>query len=87
MAVNVGSLQPMDDFKAKIDEMIRNVKGSKTADGFEEVVLPGERAQREYARRSRDGVPVREEHWDQVVMIGGEVGVDVEGLRARVSQG
>ena len=83
MAVNVGSLQPLDDFKVKVDEMIRNVKESKLADGFEEIVLPGERAQREYERRSREGVPVREEHWEQVVGIGEEVGVDVEGLRAR----
>ena len=83
MAVNVGRLQPLDDFKAKVDEMIRNVKDSKTAEGFEEIVLPGERAQREYERRSREGVPVREEHWEQVVSIGEDVGVDVEGLRAR----
>ena len=83
MAVNVGSLQPLDDFKAKVDEMIRNVKGSKTAEGFKEIVLPGERAQLECERRSREGVPVREEHWEQVVSIGLEVGVDVEGLRAR----
>lgn len=87
MAVNVGNLQPLEDFKAKADEMIRNVKESKTAEGFEEIVLPGERAQEEYKRRSREGVPVREEHWEQVLVIGEEVGVDVEGLRARVPQG
>ena len=87
MAVNVGNLQPLDNFKAKIDEMIRNVKESETAEGFDEIVLPGERAHREYERRSREGVPVREEHWEQVVRIGEEVGVDVEGLRTRVSGG
>ena len=87
MAVNVGSLQPLDEFKAKVDEMIRNVKESKTAEGFHEIVLPGERAQLEYERRSWDGVPVREEYWEQVVRIGREVGVDVEELRTRVSEG
>ena len=45
--------------------------------------MPGERAQEEYERRSREGVPVREEHWDQVLAIASEVGVDVEGIRAR----
>ena len=87
MAVNVGNLQPLDEFKAKVDEMIRNVKESETAEGFDEIVLPGERAQLEYERRSREGVPVREEHWEQVVRIGKEVGVDVEGLRTRTTQG
>lgn len=83
MAINVGNLQPLDDFKAKVDEMIRNVKGSSRASGFEEIVLPGERAQMEYEHRLRDGVPVREEHWEQVLEIASEVGVDVEGIRAR----
>ena len=81
MAINVGNLQPLDDFKAKVDEMIRNVKGSDLASGFEEIVLPGERAQEEYERRSREGVPVREEHWEQVLAIALEVGVDVEAIR------
>ena len=83
MAINVGNLQPLDDFKAKVDEMIRNVKGSELASGFEKIVLPGERAQEEYERRSRKGVPVREEHWEQVLGIALEVGVDVEAIRAR----
>ena len=81
MAINVGNLQPLGDFKAKVDEMIRNVKGSELASGFEEIVLPGERAQKEYERRSREGVPVREEHWEQVLAIALEVGVDVEAIR------
>ncbi len=87
MAVNVGNLQPLDEFKSKVDEMIRNVKSSAVASGFEEIVLPGERAQAEYERRSREGVPVREEHWEQALSIAGEVGVDVEGIRARVHAG
>ena len=31
--------------------------------------------------RLREGIPVREEHWDQVVAIAGEVGIDLEALR------
>ena len=85
MAINVGNLQPLDEFKAKVDEMIRNVKGSSRASGFDEIVLPGERAQREYERRLREGVPVREEHWEQVGEIARETGVDVEEIRARFS--
>jgi ureidoglycolate dehydrogenase (NAD+) len=83
MAINVGNLQPLDNFKAKVDGMIRNIKRSRKAQGFDEVVVPGERAQLEYERRSREGVPVREEHWDQVKAIAAEVGVDLEALRCR----
>ena len=81
MAINVGNLQPIDDFKAKIDGLIENMKCSRKSQGFEEIFVPGERAQIEYERRTREGVPVREEHWDQVKKICTELGIEVERLR------
>ena len=81
MAINVGNLQPLDDFKAKVDEMIRNMKSSRHAQDFDEILVPGERAQIECERRSREGVPVREEHWAQVKAIAAELDVEVESLR------
>ena len=81
MAINVNNLTPLDEFKAKVDGLIRNVKASRRAEGFEDILLPGERAMSEEESRLREGIPVREEHWDQVVAIAGEVGIDLEALR------
>jgi LDH2 family malate/lactate/ureidoglycolate dehydrogenase len=85
MAINVGNLVDLEAFKIKVDGIIRNCKASRLADGFKEIVLPGERAQREADRRARDGVPIRDEDWANIVGIAGELGVDLDALRSRVN--
>jgi L-2-hydroxycarboxylate dehydrogenase (NAD+) len=81
LAIDVAAIMPLPEFKAKIDDLIRSVKASRLADGFSEILLPGERAQREAERRMRDGIPIRREEWDKVVAIAGELGLDLEALR------
>ena len=85
MAINVGNLVDLDAFKAKVDGVIRNCKASRLADGFSEIVLPGERAQREAERRGRDGVPIRDEDWSNIVRIAEELGLDLDALRPGAS--
>ena len=82
MAINIANLVDLDEFKAKVDGLIRNCKSSRLADGFSEIVMPGERARHETERRQREGVPLRDEDWTNVVTIAGEVGFDLEALRA-----
>ena len=53
MAIDIGALVNLDDFKAKVDGLIRACKGSRLAAGFDEIVMPGERAQAEAERRAR----------------------------------
>jgi LDH2 family malate/lactate/ureidoglycolate dehydrogenase len=81
MAVNIANLVDLDEFKAKVDGVIRDCKTSRLAEGFSEIVMPGERAQREAARRRRDGVPLRDEDWATVVRIAAELDIDLEALR------
>lgn len=61
MAVNVESFMPIDDFRKKVDIYIREIKGSKKAKGFEEILLPGERSFRTMQRRLKEGIPLSEE--------------------------
>ena len=81
MAINVGNLMALDEFKAKVDDLIRNVKESRLAEGFDEIVLPGERAMQEEQRRLREGVPIRDEDWDKVSDIAAGLGIDLDSLR------
>jgi L-2-hydroxycarboxylate dehydrogenase (NAD+) len=82
MAINVSALMPIDQFKAKIDDLIRSVKRSRTAEGFTEILLPGERAQREAERRGQEGISVRDEEWKNIVAIARERGIDLDALPA-----
>jgi LDH2 family malate/lactate/ureidoglycolate dehydrogenase len=82
MAIDVGRLVPLEEFRRRVDGLIRNVKGSRLAEGFEEIMLPGERAAREAEQRSREGIPVREEEWAKIVAIAQELEIDLDALRA-----
>jgi LDH2 family malate/lactate/ureidoglycolate dehydrogenase len=81
MVIDVGRLMPAAAFKEKVDRIIQSVKSSEPADGFREIVLPGERAAIESERRRREGVPVRDEEWFKLVAIAGEADPNVEALR------
>ena len=81
MAVNVGALLDVEQFKHQVDLLIRSCRESSPADGIDTVVMPGEKAQHEALRREREGVPLREEDWNNIVRIASEVGVDLDKLR------
>ena len=82
MAVDISALVDLDHFKSEVDRLIRSCHDSNLAEGFTEIVMPGERAQREAERRAREGVPLREEDWANLERIAGEVGVDLDSLRS-----
>jgi len=47
------------------------------AEGFQEVLLPGEPERRAAERRSREGVPMPETVWQQLSEAGRSVGLDL----------
>jgi LDH2 family malate/lactate/ureidoglycolate dehydrogenase len=83
MAIDVNALMPINQFKAKVDDLITTIKASRLAQGFDAIVLPGERAAREEARRRREGVPIRDEEWREVIEIARAIGLDLDALRWR----
>ena len=48
---------PEGDYRARMDTLIGRVRGSPTAEGFDEVLVAGEPERREEANRRRDGIP------------------------------
>jgi LDH2 family malate/lactate/ureidoglycolate dehydrogenase len=47
----------IDDYRARMDLLVRRIHACPTAEGFEEVLMPGEVEAREAARRRRAGLP------------------------------
>ncbi|MCC6629288.1 MAG: Ldh family oxidoreductase [Chloroflexi bacterium] len=54
-------------FKELVDRQIRAIHASPPRPGFDEVLVPGERAWREMERRRREGMPIPAEDWQRVV--------------------
>ena len=75
--VDVSRLMPVDLFKTRVDTWIRTIKGSRLVKGAEEILLPGERAQRNEERCLAEGVEIRDEHWDNLERIAADLSIDI----------
>jgi len=79
LVFNIKNFRGMDDYRSDIAELIATVKGLPRRDGFDELLLPGERGDREAKRRQRDGIPLAEGLYAELNKLAGEMGV--EGLK------
>jgi ureidoglycolate dehydrogenase (NAD+) len=57
-AIDIGVFTDVDAYKATVDEMIDGLKALPPAEGFDEVLVPGEPEERTRAERERDGIPL-----------------------------
>ena len=64
-------------FQDGVKAHLAEVKSSRRAPGVADIRIPGERARAERARRLREGVPVDQEVWQEVVAIAGELKVSL----------
>lgn len=74
-AIAVEELQPLDEFTAKVDELVAFVKSRKTAPGFSEILLPGEQGRRNEQRQLNQGVEIHEGTWREFLVLARKLGV------------
>jgi LDH2 family malate/lactate/ureidoglycolate dehydrogenase len=74
-AVRVDAFRPLEEFKAEMDRMIRELKNSPKAVGQERIFIPGEKEFELTEKNTREGVPLMEEVVDVLRKAGEEVGV------------
>lgn len=70
--------QPLDAFVRQADEMGRRVRAIAPAEGFEQVLVPGDPEVQTRATRRRQGIPLPDDVWQSVKEAGASVGVRVE---------
>ncbi len=78
-AIDIAKYAPIDRFKDRLDQLICEIKSTPPADGFDEVLLPGEPEARTEQRRLRQGIPLGREVYQELVELGEELGVELEG--------
>ena len=76
-AVNITAFQPLERFLDEVEEFIERIKSSPPADGFAEVLLPGEKSHQTYLERSRTGLDVDDTAWLQIEAVAAELGVEL----------
>ncbi|MEI8153065.1 MAG: Ldh family oxidoreductase [Hyphomicrobiales bacterium] len=83
IAMDPSVIGSVDQLKAELAALASGIKSQQRAEGFDEILLPGERGARSFAARSRDGVPIPPKTWQQIVEVAGKLGVGApEGIAA-----
>jgi len=83
LAVDPGAFGPRERFASRLRDLSRYVHGVAPAEGFAEVLLPGEPEERQAARRRVEGIPLLEAEWSAIVTALKEAGLDVKALQAK----
>lgn len=74
---DVGAFLPLDKFKRDIAEFVDYLKATPPAQGFTEVLYPGELEYRTAQRLRREGIYIEDETWNQVTTLMQEYGVSM----------
>ena len=67
IAIDIETLQPLQDFRTQITRLVSAVKALPRRDGFQELLLPGERGNRMAAKREKDGIPTTNKAWQETL--------------------
>ncbi|MCL4466656.1 MAG: Ldh family oxidoreductase [Chloroflexi bacterium] len=75
MAINVNSFMDTAEFKGRMDQAVREIKGSALAEGATRIYVPGEIEFETKAERLAHGIPVPEQVVKDFVALGQELAV------------
>jgi L-2-hydroxycarboxylate dehydrogenase (NAD+) len=78
MAIDPGRFVDRGLYLDMIDRLIGVIKSTPTAEGHGEILIPGEPEEREYRRRSREGLDLDKETLEMLVDIARSRGVDID---------
>ncbi|MEM3692880.1 MAG: Ldh family oxidoreductase [Candidatus Bathyarchaeia archaeon] len=78
MALNIEDFTPIEEFKAGVDAYIETIKASRLAEGYKEILIPGEPEFREDERRRREGIYVEEATWNEILTIARKLKVEMD---------
>jgi L-2-hydroxycarboxylate dehydrogenase (NAD+) len=73
--VNVAAFGDVDVFKASVDTLIADLRGSSRMTGVDRIYVPGERSFETRVRRSRDGIPIAPALMQGLDKLAGELGI------------
>ena len=80
IAIDVSRFRPVEDFKRDVDGKIRTIKASERRPGCDEVLVAGDPEHFTYLERSREGIPIGEGLWGELIEAAEKLGVDAEAI-------
>ena len=74
-AIDTEAFTDIELFKESVDSMITDLKSSRLAEGFDEILIPGEPEWREEKRRKRDGIYLDDPIYERIVETAKDLGL------------
>lgn len=75
LAIDPSAFAPPGEFKRQIEGFVKYLKETPPAEGFQEVLYPGELEYRTSLRRGQEGIPIEPKTWEDLSGIGARFGV------------
>lgn len=79
LAIDVARFMPLPEFERRIEALVRMVKSSQPAKGYDEVLVAGEPEWRVEEQRKRDGIPLSDGAWQNLMQAAEKLGVELPG--------
>lgn len=76
IAINIEALQPLEQFNARMEQYIAEVKSVPRAQGFDEIFYPGEMEARNDLRNRKEGLSFPQDTLDDLRRIARETGLE-----------
>jgi LDH2 family malate/lactate/ureidoglycolate dehydrogenase len=73
--IDIRRFRDYEEYKKDILHLIDNVKSCPLAEGFTEVLIPGEIEDREAEKRLRDGIPIEDATWQELIKLAKELDI------------
>jgi LDH2 family malate/lactate/ureidoglycolate dehydrogenase len=77
MAIDIARFMPVEEFTARVEHLVKLMKTTPTAPGYDEVLVAGDPEWRMEAERLRNGIPVEPGNWDMLSKTAARVNVAV----------
>ena len=75
LALDVAAFRPPTEFAADADALLDIIKGLPRRDGFDEILLPGDRGRRTEAARRETGIPIPMSTWEALGRLAEKLGI------------
>jgi uncharacterized oxidoreductase len=69
LAIDPSAFMPLVDFKGQVEAFVRYLKETPPAEGFDQVLYPGEKEYQTEQRLRRDGIPIEDDTWQKISKI------------------
>jgi LDH2 family malate/lactate/ureidoglycolate dehydrogenase len=79
MAIDVARFMAVEEFTARVEQLVALMKSTPAAPGYDEVMVAGDPEWRTEAERKRAGIPIADGNWDSLCKAAARVKVDVPG--------